>query len=148
LGNVRVGGAESLSKEFFPLVFISSNSEKNLPDPFLRRCVYYNIPFPGRTELHRILAARLKELMPEPGMLVNDVLDFFEELRKQNVSSRKISPPELVQWITFMLKGGAGANDSLKKNEKLALAGLSAICKDTEDQARLRSALKARLGQS
>jgi MoxR-like ATPase len=146
LQNQRVGGPDMLKREFFPLVFISSNSEKNLPDPFLRRCIYYNIPFPDRDALHTILLARLRSLMPKPGDLVKDVLDFFGDLRKNNVTSRKISPAELIQWLTFMLKGGADPAGSLKNASDLALTGLSAISKDVEDQQRLRSALKTRLG--
>jgi MoxR-like ATPase len=146
LGNERVGGAEALSRDYFPLVFISSNSEKNLPDPFLRRCIYYNIPFPGRDALETILLARLKSLMPNRGRLIEDVLDFYAELRENNVSGRKISPAELIQWITFMLRSGADAKASLREASSQAVAGLSAISKDMEDQDRLGRALKTRLG--
>jgi MoxR-like ATPase len=146
LGNARLGGPEMLRLEYWPLVFISSNSEKNLPDPFLRRCIYYNIPFPDRPGLHAILLARLKTLLPNGGKLMEEALDFFNELRKNNVAGRKISPAELVQWLTFMLKGGAQANHSLKDAAALAQAGLGSLSKDPEDQNRLRAALTSRLG--
>jgi len=145
LRNERIGGAGVLSRDFFPLVFISSNSEKNLPDPFLRRCIYYHIPFPDRDALETIVSARLTQLMPKPGRLLEDVLDFFEDLRRSQLSVRKISPSELIQWVTFMLKCGASPSDSLKRSRDIALRGLSAISKDAADQERLTSALKARL---
>jgi MoxR-like ATPase len=72
LENRMIGGAEMLSDEYRPIVIISSNSEKNLPDPFLRRCIYYNIPFPDREALHGILLARIKTL--SAGELVDDSL--------------------------------------------------------------------------
>ena len=148
LGNERVGGADVLSRDYFPLVFISSNSEKNLPDPFLRRCIYYNIPFPERDALETILLARLKSLMPARGRLIEDVLDFYGELRDNQASGRKISPAELIQWITFMLKSGADPKGSLRDASGKAIAGLSAISKDLDDQERLGRALKTRLGIS
>jgi hypothetical protein len=77
---------------------------------------------------------------------MEEALDFFNELRKNNVAGRKISPAELVQWLTFMLKGGAQANHSLKDAAALAQVGLSSLSKDLEDQNRLRAALTSRLG--
>jgi MoxR-like ATPase len=106
LGNAPIGGTEVQSGEFAPLVFITSNSEKSLPDPFLRRCIYYNIPTPGQEELREILLARLPTLLPGEGTLLQDALTFFHELR-QNRGSRTISAPELLQWLTVMLRRGA-----------------------------------------
>ena len=146
LRNERVGGADVLSRDYFPLVFISSNSEKNLPDPFLRRCIYYNIPFPSREALETILLARLKSLMPARGRLIEDVLDFYDELRGDNAAGRKISPAELIQWITFMLRSKADPKGSLRDAAPQAIAGLSALSKEPEEQERLARTLKARLG--
>ena len=54
LGNVKIEATENMS----PILVLSSNSEKPLPDAFLRRCIYYNIPFPDETRLTKIIEAR------------------------------------------------------------------------------------------
>lgn len=145
LGNALIGGPEMLAPELAPLVFISSNSEKNLPDPFLRRCVYYNIPFPERERLHAILLARLRNLLPGGGTLVEEALDFFIDMRAHGAVARPISAPEVIQWLKFMLKSGANPTHSLKQTAQLALAGLGSLCKNLEEQGRLRAALEMRL---
>ena len=58
---------------------ITSNSEKNLPAPFLRRCVYYHIPKPDKARFAEILNARLKVDATLP--LISDALDFLMYLR-------------------------------------------------------------------
>jgi MoxR-like ATPase len=136
LDNLRVGGSDMLSDDYRPIVVISSNSEKNLPDPFLRRCIYYNIPFPKKTSLHGILLARLKTL--REGDLINEALAFFYYLKDNNIARRKISPAELIQWLSFMLSRGAKPDEHLKAASSLAQAGMSALIKDPEDQERIR----------
>jgi MoxR-like ATPase len=134
LNSRRIGGSDMLADDYRPLVIISSNSEKNLPDPFLRRCIYYNIPFPEKESLHGILLARLKTL--RKGKLIDDALDFFYYLRDNNLARRRISPAELIQWLSFMLSGGANSDQPLKAAAQGAHAGLSALIKDPDDQAR------------
>lgn len=145
LGNALIGGPEMLAPELAPIVFISSNSEKSLPDPFLRRCIYYNIPFPERERLHAILCARLRALLPGESQLLEDTLDFFIDLSAPGVSVRPITPPEVIQWLTFMLKSGADPRRSLKHAAQLALAGLGTLGKNNVEQDRLRGALEMRL---
>src|SRR5262249_18563233 len=55
LKNVRIDADAKLR----PIIVLTSNSEKNLPDTFLRRCVYYNIPFPDRDRLVKIVMSRI-----------------------------------------------------------------------------------------
>ena len=144
INNRRVGGPGMLSDEYRPIVVITSNSEKNLPDPFLRRCIYYNIPFPQQEELHKILLARLPQLPPAGGRLVGDALDFFYALREDANVKRKISPAELIQWLSFMLSRGAKPGEGRRAAAPVALAGLSAVTKDPDDQELVRSRLMSR----
>jgi MoxR-like ATPase len=141
LGNVQVGGEGVLHDDYRPLVFITSNSEKNLPDPFLRRCIYYNIPFPDATRLQAILLARLARFQAVEGPLVEDALRFFLDLRDRSATRRKISPAELIQWLAFMLSRKANPKQRLKAAAAQAREGISAICKDPEDQERVRAEL-------
>jgi len=143
LKNVSVGGSGKLKEEYRPLIFITSNSEKNLPDPFLRRCIYYNIPFPDRDRLQEILLARLARFNAVKGPLVTDALQFFFGLRENNVTKRRISPAELIQWQGYMLTRGAKPAQPLRAARELALEGVSALAKEPDDQGRVRTALEA-----
>jgi MoxR-like ATPase len=80
-----------------PFLLLTSNSEKNLPDAFLRRCVFYHIPFPDKEELKKILrskaqvsAAYLKHL--------DAVVDFFRHLRELG-PTKKPATAELISWM-------------------------------------------------
>jgi MoxR-like ATPase len=146
LKNAQVGGPGTLAEDFRPLVFITSNSEKNLPDPFLRRCIYYNIPFPDPDRLQKILLARLTRFDAVNGPLIDDALRFFLELRENSVTKRKISPAELIQWLTFMLSRKANPAKPMKTSADIARAGISALAKDPDDQERVRTALDTFLG--
>jgi MoxR-like ATPase len=112
----------------------------------VRRCIYYHVPFPERPALHAILLARLRSLLPEGGRLLDDVLDFVTDLRESDVAGHSISPPEVIQWVTFMLKTGADPTQPLKSSFPRAFAGLSSLCKNKGDQASLQDALEAHLG--
>ncbi|MEO8751893.1 MAG: MoxR family ATPase [Casimicrobiaceae bacterium] len=147
LKNVQIGGTGKLKDEYRPLVFITSNSEKNLPDPFLRRCIFYNIPFPDPERLQEILLARLARLSALKGPLVADALRFFLELRDNNVTKRKISPAELIQWQSYMLSRKANPAHPLKAAGEIARAGISALAKDPDDLERVRTALDAFLSR-
>jgi len=143
LDNVRVGGRDELDPDCRPIVVVTSNSERNLPDPFLRRCIYYHIPFPDETRLSDILVSRLPQLAPVRGKLTADVLRFFMRLRDRKVVSRPPSPAELIEWLTYMLRREVRPSSSLSEVSEIALAGTSTLAKDRKDQ----SAAKAELEQ-
>lgn len=147
LGNARIGGADKLPDDYRPLTFITSNSEKNLPDPFLRRCIYYNIPFPDAARLEAILLARLARFPGVSGPLVRDALQFFSLVRSSNDVRRKPSPAELIQWLGYMLTAKANPALPLSAARDAARAGLPSVVKDPEDQAKVRSMLDDFLGK-
>ena len=78
----------SAHEEYRPIIVITSNSEKDLPDAFLRRCIYYHIQFPSRELLQNIVLRRLGEFAGGSSALFSSALDFFFELRKAQL--RKI----------------------------------------------------------
>jgi len=145
LGNRQVGG-EDIADEFRPIVVITSNSERNLPDPFLRRCIYYDIPFPAEEELKQILLLRLPKLEGRASPLMEDATAFFLRLRNDNIARRRISPAELIQWLAFMLARGARSDRPLKDAASVAQEGLGALAKDPADQTRILAELKSSLG--
>jgi MoxR-like ATPase len=79
-----------------PIVVITSNSEKSLPDPFLRRCAFHHIAFPDEAELRKIIAIRLGTLEMGDARL-DQLLDLFERLRA--ALQRKPGTAELLQWL-------------------------------------------------
>ena len=100
---------------------MTSNSEKNLPDAFLRRCVFYNIPFPKPNLLLEIAQSQLGNDTKFTADLLTELIQKFNEIRKQAV--RK--PPataELIAWLRilemqgFMEKGAEGRKDQLLNN--------------------------------
>jgi MoxR-like ATPase len=148
LKNRRVGGLDTIAEAFRPLVFITSNSEKNLPDPFLRRCIYYNIPFPEQDALRGILLARLTELQSvgPQGALMNDAMGFFAELRAAGATGHKLSPAELIQWLAYMVRRGAEPRRPLREAREFAAEGLAALVKEGDNE-RTRNMLNAYLSR-
>jgi MoxR-like ATPase len=136
----KIGGDDKALK---PIVVLTSNSEKALPDPFLRRCVYYNITPPDSDRLTDILLARLKRHGVTEKKLVGDVVTFAMDLETRKVPHRKISAPELLQWLVYMLRRRADPTKALRdrQNLPLAVAGLSTITKDPTDQQLIRTEL-------
>ena len=86
-----------------PIVIITSNNEKELPDAFLRRCVFHFIEFPDRELMKQIVAVHHPNLDAE---LLDHVLIKFYWLREQNELRKKPSTSELIDWISALLRSG------------------------------------------
>ena len=86
-----------------PVVLITSNNEKELPDAFLRRCIFHFIEFPDPKLMREIVAVHHKNL---DAKLLDQVLIKFFWLREQSELRKKPSTSELVDWITAILRGG------------------------------------------
>jgi MoxR-like ATPase len=135
LQNARIGGAESILDEHRPIVILTSNSEKNLPDPFLRRCIYFHIPFPDKERMHEILLSRLASRGGVDGPLVHEAIDFFEKLRRDGALKRKSSPAELVHFLTYLLARRADPLKGLRAAKRIALEGIAnTLAKEPDDQ--------------
>jgi len=113
------------------VVIMTSNSEKNLPDAFLRRCVFYHIPFPDEQLLKDIVRTQLGSSTQFTIEMLNTLLEKFESVRKKAV--RK--PPataELIAWLRvlemqkFMEENSDGQRQQLLDN-------LSLLVKTRED---------------
>ena len=143
LDNVKVGGRSVLRDDMRPIVVITSNSEKNLPDPFLRRCIYYHIPFPSPERLGEILLSRVSQFTRTRGRLIDDAVRFFTQVRERGVAKRKISPAELIDWLTFILARGGQMNRGLGEAGPLAVSGIGALAKDPRDREPLQKELDA-----
>lgn len=128
-----------------PIVIFTSNSEKKLPDAFLRRCVYFHIPEPGRAELQDIVEARLQEHVPADAPLAADALDFFVYLRDpRRALSKRPGIAEFLNWLQALAGQGAARDAPLADQEAVALASLSVLLKTSEDLDRARPSADGR----
>lgn len=132
LGNQVVRAAEGLE----PVLVITSNSEKNLPAAFLRRCVYYNIPFPeGRLE--EIVASRLPEFTPGESALLRDAASFFMYLRSGATGVEKApATAELLDWLLYLVQRGVSLDTGLREQAHLVEPSLVTLLKHERDQRR------------
>jgi MoxR-like ATPase len=95
-------GDEVVAKER-PVVLITSNNEKELPDAFLRRCIFHYIEFPDVPLMRKIVAVHHPHLEAK---LLDQVLLKFYWLREQSELRKKPSTSELVDWISALLRAG------------------------------------------
>ncbi len=86
-----------------PLVIITSNSEKELPDAFLRRCVFHFFQFPDRSLMSEIIKVHYPELVQK---LLDQCLEKFYWLRSLEGMRKRPSTSELIDWIGALVHAG------------------------------------------
>jgi MoxR-like ATPase len=131
LGNAQV----EASADMQPVVIMTSNSEKALPDAFLRRCIYYDVPFPTDAELRKIVVSRLKAHLAMDSRLLSEAIEFFWTVREPGQGLRK--PPataELLNWLQTMVDRGADDASSLRDQDELLSMSEVTLFKTKEDQ--------------
>lgn len=129
-----------------PVLILTSNSEKHLPDAFLRRCVYYHIPFPDKTRLKEIVTARIGQFA-ENSPLLNDALDLFLKLRALEGLDKKPATAELLMWLLYLMERGAQGGDSLHKHRALVRESVGVLVKSKGDQLAAQEIAKEVLGE-
>ena len=94
---------ETIKAKQRPIVVITSNAEKELPDAFLRRCVFHYIEFPDQAQMEAILRVHFNNLEEK---LIKQSLAAFYRLRELRDIEKKPSTSELIDWIRALLAGG------------------------------------------
>ncbi len=117
--------AETIKAIHRPIVIITSNSEKELPDPFLRRCVFHYIEFPDENLMEEIVRVHYPDLDKK---LLRECLKKFYWLREFDQLRKKPSTSELIDWIQALLAGGISP-----KIVESELPFLGALLKKKED---------------
>ncbi len=123
-----------------PIVFITSNDEKDLPDAFLRRCVFHYITFPSKERLLEILNAHYPASFEElKGEIIEDIVAYFLELRdkmedEKHISGKKASTSELLDWYKVLWKYAPNREILDKLSEKFWYPGV--LVKNWEDYQR------------
>ena len=100
-----------------PVVIITSNNEKELPDAFLRRCVFHFIDFPEPELMKRIVGVHHPRV---DQALVDQALSIFYEIRDMKRLRKRPSTSELVDWIAVLRAAGIG---DVKLSDKLPFLG-------------------------
>jgi MoxR-like ATPase len=138
LGNVKIKAAENMS----PILVLTSNSEKALPEAFLRRCIYYNIPFPDETRLTKIIEARLGTFSSND--FLNKALEVFFQLRNGNLR-KKPSTAELLNWLMVLRDIYPDVDNPIAVHPDSVLDTLSSLVKMAEDQETAQRLLETKV---
>ncbi|MBY0341669.1 MAG: MoxR family ATPase [Rhodocyclaceae bacterium] len=91
---------ELITAKHRPLIIITSNNEKELPDAFLRRCFFHYISFPDRETMARIVDVHFPKLKQE---LLREALEVFFDIRQVPGLKKKPSTSELIDWLKLMV---------------------------------------------
>lgn len=139
----EIGKTYLAAAEYRPIIVLTSNSEKNLPDAFLRRVVYYHIPFPKATDLLEILHSKLggnteNQASGYDQAALGPLVAHFEEIRESKQLRKNPATAELIQWVSLlhhlgfqpaMLEAGPlGADDRAR-----LLKSYSVLAKNKDD---------------
>lgn len=108
-----------------PIVIITSNAEKELPDAFLRRCIFHYIDFPDAELMEEIVRVHLPDVKED---VLKNAFDVFYDIRAMRDIRKKPSTSELIDWINVLQIAGIPADDIRK-----ALPFVGVIVKKDED---------------
>ncbi len=114
-----------------PLVFITSNNEKELPDAFLRRCFFHYIKFPDAETMRQIVAVHYPNLKKE---LLNVAMKTFFDIRNLPGLKKKPSTSELLDWLKLLVAEDIPLEALQTQDEKVAVPPLvGALLKNEQD---------------
>ena len=108
-----------------PIVIITSNAEKELPDAFLRRCIFHYIAFPDEEKMREIIRVHYGDIDQK---LCDNAIEAFYEIRKMNDLQKKPSTSELLDWIQALMISGVSVDDL---SERMPFVGV--LLKKNED---------------
>ena len=125
-----------------PIVIITSNAEKELPDAFLRRCVFHYIDFPDKAKMREIVDVHYPDI---DEALVEQAMNAFYKIRELDNIQKKPSTSELIDWIQALITSGTDVGKIvkdmpypgvlLKKNEDLDTLKAEWKSEETEGSA-------------
>ncbi len=127
-----------------PVVVMTSNSEKSLPDAFLRRVVYYHLPFPSPEQLLRIVSQKVSGLSEEQ---LEQMVKHFNSLRNSSELrlQKKPATAELIQWVYLLKKmhfdpAALARPEAMSKQQRGQLvSSYSVLAKTREDLKAIRT---------
>ena len=160
----ELGLRVSADPEFRPVLVMTANSEKSLPEPFLRRCVFHYIQFPPLTpeearercpDVAPSEAPTLRDIVSQPiselsggGALIDDAIALFSRMREAGRGfGRPPSTSELLNWLLLIVHdAGLGRTDTLQGRPDVLERYLSVLAKSPEDRRRAQDVVREWLG--
>lgn len=157
----QINKSYKANKDKRPIIIITSNSEKNLPDAFLRRVIYFHIDFPGTETLLSILALKsldasvfrdksvdeVEKLKAVEQQKLEPLVAHFESIRNGLKMKKKPATAELIFWMQFLKKSGfevsklADINGLSDKEKTILLTSYSVLAKNKDDLELLKGNL-------
>ena len=114
-----------------PIIIITSNNEKELPDAFLRRCFFHFINFPDRDTMRDIIAVHYPDIQKN---LVNDALEMFFQLRDVPGLKKRPSTSELIDWLKLLMSDDIPDDILSDRDQSKAIPPLyGALLKNEQD---------------
>ena len=122
---------ETVRARHRPIVFITSNNEKELPDAFLRRCFFHYIRFPDRDTMQRIVDVHFPGIRKQ---LLSEALEVFFGLREVPGLKKKPSTSELLDWLKLLVAEDIPAEALRSQDSTMVMPPLhGALLKNEQD---------------
>ncbi|KEP69364.1 ATPase AAA [Thioclava dalianensis] len=121
---------ETIRARHRPVVIITSNNEKELPDAFLRRCFFHYIRFPDPEVMRQIVAVHFPDLKPR---LLSEALSQFYEIRETPGLKKKPSTSEVLDWLKLLLAEDLAPEDLKREGANLLPKLHGALLKNEQD---------------
>ena len=122
---------ESIKAVHRPIIIITSNNEKELPDAFLRRCFFHYIQFPDRDTMNQIVEVHYPNLQSQ---LVKEALDIFFDLRRVEGLKKKPTTSELIDWLQLLMADNISLETLRSTDQSSAIPPLhGALVKNEQD---------------
>lgn len=122
---------ETVTAKHRPVIIITSNNEKELPDAFLRRCFFHYIEFPDEATMRQIIAVHFPNIRET---LVSEALQIFFKLRNVAGLKKPPSTSELIDWLTLLMADDLPEEVLRKRDPKTAIPPLyGALIKNEQD---------------
>ena len=122
---------QTIKAKHRPIIIITSNNEKELPDAFLRRCFFHFINFPDRDTMREIIAVHYPDIQKN---LVNEALEMFFQLRDVPGLKKCPSTSELIDWLKLLMSDDIPDDVLSNRDQSKAIPPLyGALLKNEQD---------------
>ena len=122
---------ERVQAKHRPIIIITSNNEKELPDAFLRRCFFHYINFPDRDTMKQIIDVHYPNIQQT---LVHEAMEIFFKIRDLNTLKKKPSTSELIDWLKLLVADDIPADLLQNQDNSQAMPPLyGALLKNEQD---------------
>lgn len=132
------------SEDFNPIIIITSNSEKNLPEAFLRRCIFHHIQFPEPSILREIVNKRLELNDSFKQKMLSSAIEHFNEIRKLGVR-KKPATAEFLSWVHILEKLEINLNEDDEKMRAKIVKSYAVLGKNESDIKKMVDTISNRI---